>query len=161
MGWITRPMTRDDVPAARAIMNDIIVAGGTTAYEQPFDDAGFAQEHLTEAMIACHVVADAQSGVAGFQWLGAYPDLPPGCAVISSFTRRDPPAKGAGRALFRATEAAARAHGVAWIKAQIRADNVPGLGYYSALGFVDYDVVPGVPLDDGTPVDRICKRLTL
>lgn len=161
MGWVTRPMTGDDVPVARAIMNDIIAMGGTTAYEQPFDDAGFAKEHLGSNMIACHVVVDAQGDVAGFQWLGRFADTPADEAVISSFTRRDPPAKGAGRALFEVTKTAARAAGVTSIEAKIRADNVPGLGYYSAIGFVDNHVIPAVPLSDGTPVDRICKVFTL
>ncbi|WP_095589239.1 GNAT family N-acetyltransferase [Actibacterium ureilyticum] len=161
MGWVVRPMTGEDVPAARAIMNDIIAAGGTTAYELPFDDAGFAAEHLGDTMVACHVVVDDAGQVAGFQWLGRHPGMAAEGAVISSFTRRDPPARGAGRALFQATEAAARAAGVAWIQARIRADNAPGLGYYSAMGFRDHDVTPGVPLRDGTPVDRVCKMFTL
>lgn len=161
MGLIVRPMTAQDVPAARAIMNDIIAAGGTTAYEAPFDDAGFIEEHLGATMVACHVVVDEQGEVAGFQWLGRFPDMAPDGSTISSFTRRDPPAKGAGRALFETTKKVARAKGVAWIRAKIRADNVPGLGYYSAMGFLDHDVTPAVPLRDGTPVDRVCKMFTL
>ena len=44
----------------------------------------------------------------------------------------------------------------------IRADNLPGLAYYGRIGFTEYDRVTGVPLSDGTPVDRIRKvyRLT-
>lgn len=42
--------------------------------------------------------------------------------------------------------------------ATIRADNAGGLAYYARMGFQDYAVARGVPLADGTPVDRISRR---
>lgn len=154
-------MTAEDVPAATDLLNRIIDLGGTTAHQQRLDEATFASYHLGAAQIACHVVLDPDDKLAGFQWLGANPHLPSDCGDIASFTRRDAPLRGAGRTLFAATCVAARATGLTQINATIRADNASGLGYYTAMGFVDHSVERAVPLADGTPVDRISKRFTL
>ncbi len=154
-------MTAADVPAATDVLNRIIDLGGTTAHLERLDPATFADYHLGPDQIACHVVLDPDGKVAGFQWLGENEDLPSDCGDIASFTRRDRPLRGAGRALFSATCAAARAAGLMQINATIRADNAPGLGYYAAMGFVDHVIDRAVPLSDGTPVDRISKRFTL
>ncbi len=157
-----RPITHADVPQACALLNQIIDIGGTTAFEVPFDQAGFAAAYVDGAdLICCNVALDQNGAVAGFQWLGRNPRLPADCADIASFARRSNPVKGIGRAMFPVTCDAARAAGFAQINATIRADNTPGLGYYSAMGFVDHHVARAVPLNDGTPVDRISKRFVL
>jgi N-acetylglutamate synthase-like GNAT family acetyltransferase len=80
----------------------------------------------------------------GFQVLLRTPDLPEDWADIASFSRRNPPTPGAGRALFAATVPAARAMGLSAIHAIIRDGNTPGLGYYTAMGFQDIaQDVPG------------------
>ena len=63
--------------------------------------------------------------------------------------------------MFAATLEAARAARVAVIDATIRADNTGGLAFYARQGFVDYDRLVGVPLKDGTPMDRIRKRFDI
>lgn len=157
-----RPMMPEDVAEARLILNDIIAAGGTTAFEIPFSDALFAQSYLDGAdKICCHVALDDQGDVAGFQWLGRNDALPDDCADVATFTRRNPVLRGAGRALFAETEKTACALGFAAINATIRADNLLGLSYYEKMGFRDYSVAYGVPLRDGTPVNRISKRYDL
>lgn len=157
-----RPMMPEDVADACRILNHIIAAGGTTAFEIPFSEALFAQSYLNGAdKICCHVALDDQGGVAGFQWLGTYDALPDECADIATFTRRNPVLRGAGRALFDESEKAARALGFTAINATIRADNLLGLSYYEKMGFRDYSVAYGVPLRDGTPVNRISKRYDL
>ncbi len=157
-----RPMMREDVAEACEILNQIILAGGTTARELPLSQALFAQAFLDGAdKICCHVALDQDGAVAGFQWLGASDDLPEDCADIATFTRRDPVLKGAGRALFGETEKTARALGFRSLNATIRADNAIGLSYYEKLGFSDFSVAYGVPLRDGTPVNRISKRFDL
>lgn len=80
---------------------------------------------------------------------------------IGSFTDQDNPVKGAGAVMFAATREWAVAQGYPWIDAKIRADNVPGLAYYSKMGFADHTIDKGVPLKSGTPMDRITKRLQL
>ncbi|MFT7596835.1 MAG: L-amino acid N-acyltransferase YncA [Paracoccaceae bacterium] len=162
MTMIIRPIALPDVPAACRILNDIIRAGGTTAFETPMDETRFADIYLLGTdLICCHVVLDGDDQLAGFQWMGRNPKLPTDCADIATFARRDPALRGAGRALCAVTKAAALALGFSQINATIRADNVPGLGYYSKMGFVDFTVAKAVPLKDGTPVDRISKRLAL
>ena len=47
------------------------------------------------------------------------------------------------------------------INGQIRADNVPGLAYYTKIGFQTYRTIEAVPLRGGRPVDRIYKRYDL
>ena len=156
-------MIAADLGAARAILNRIIAIGGTTAYEDPVDAEYFARVYFdgNPDRIATHVALDPRGAVAGFQFIERREGLPADVADIASFARSAPKLKGAGRALFAATVAAARAAGCTAINAQIRADNVPGLGYYTAMGFADHDVIRAVPLKDGTPVDRIVKRFSL
>ena len=153
-----RPFQPGDEGALTAILNAIIAAGGTTAYETPFTPERLRATHLDGAsVLCCHVVLDRDHPV-GFQVLNANPALPEGWGDIASFTRRDPPVRGAGTALFAATRARARALGLSTLNATIRADHRPGLAYYAKMGFVDYALRRAVPLADGTPVDRILRK---
>ncbi|MCA0927110.1 GNAT family N-acetyltransferase [Ruegeria profundi] len=157
-----RPMMSEDVSIACQILNEIIKIGGSTAFETPFTEAFFRQSFLDNSdKICCHVAIEDQGQVAGFQWLGEYDALPAGWADIATFTRRQPILKGAGRALFGETSKYAASIGIASINATIRADNGMGLRYYEKMGFSDYSVACGVPLTDGTPVDRISKRFDI
>ena len=156
-----RAMLPDDIAAACAILNQIIRAGGTTALETALNQATFVHYYVGEDLIICHVVLDDNGQVAGFQWLGVNDALDRDCADIATFTRRTDVVRGAGRALMATTKSYAKKAGFSQINATIRADNVPGLGYYSNMGFVDHSVARAVPLADGTPVDRISRRFTL
>ncbi|MEO0386455.1 MAG: GNAT family N-acetyltransferase [Pseudomonadota bacterium] len=151
----------DDLPAMVAILNEIIAIGGTTAFEEPLDAAALGAIVFSAQRVSAFVVLDDAGVVAGFQWLARLPDLPPDLGDIASFTRRAPRLPGAGRALMAATVAAARAAGLTAINAKIRADNTVGLGYYAAMGFQDHALKKGAPLKDGTPMDRVVKRLSL
>ena len=161
MSLTIRPSVEADAPALAEVLNDIIAAGGTTAYETPFTPQALWQSSLGGAkVLCCHTVLEGDTPV-GFQTLARHPDLPADWGSIASFTRRNPPVRGAGTALFEATKARARALGLIAIDATIRADNVPGLGYYGKMGFVDYNVIRAVPLSDGTLVDRIQRKYLL
>ena len=154
----TRP---EDDEALAAILNRIIEIGGTTAYQTPRAPETFRIDVLERyGLISC-VVAEVDGTVAGFQYLSWHTERPEGWADIATFARPEPKVRGVGRALMTVTLDAARATGVRTVNATIRADNDQGLGFYEAMGFETYRVDEAVPLTDGTPVDRISKRLDL
>ncbi|MGR9473366.1 N-acetyltransferase family protein [Rhizobium leguminosarum] len=147
-----------DAEELSSLLNEIIRAGGTTALETPLSAAEFSDWFIDgEFPLTCHVAEHDQS-LVGFQSLSLYGDPPKGFADIATFARMNPRTAGVGSALFPATRAAAEELGLEFINATIRADNVSGLGYYAKMGFETYDRLVQVPLQDGTPVDRIKKR---
>jgi len=147
------------------LINAIIAIGGTTAYEEPFDAAHMDAEYISLPQLVCCLVAEANGEIAGFQGLmrSFDPDdpLPDNWATIGTFARVGLQRGGVGAALFARTVEAAKAAGVAVIDATIRADNAGGLAFYAGRGFVDYARLVGVPLKDGTPVDRVRKRFEI
>lgn len=162
LGPEIRPAAAADLPQMAALLNAIIRTGGTTAIETPLDEAALAAWFLDPpGAVCCHVALDAAGRVLGFQSVGANPDLPPGTGDMASFVAEGLTGRGIGSALFAATRAAARGAGLTALNATIRADNTGGLAYYARLGFADHAVSRAVPLADGTPVDRIHKRLAL
>jgi len=157
-----RVIRAEDIGPCCSILNEIIAAGGTTAFQQPFDTATFEDAYVNgRDHICCHVAVDKAGQITGFQWLGRHPKLPDDCGDIATFARRHPVLRGVGTALFAETRKVAQAQGLKQINAKIRADNRSGLGYYSKMGFADYAIEPSVPLADGTLVDRVFKRFTL
>lgn len=150
-----RPTIEADLPALVALFNAIVRAGGTTAHEEEWDLPIFKGYYFDDPVIVHTVLADDTP--IGFQ---AVFERGEGLS-IGSFTDQANPVKGAGAVMFAATKAAAIKAGYPWIDAKIRADNVPGLAYYSKMGFEDFKVVKDVPLADGTPMDRVTKRLLL
>ena len=155
-----REATPDDAEAMAEILNPIIEAGGTTAYQTPRTGAEMKAMIFTDDLVCAFAALDDAGRIAGFQWVERdWDDAQLG--YIASFARIAPKLPGVGRALFHATVDACRVHGLRAIIAQIRADNPGGLAFYSKMGFRDHSVRPAVPLTDGTPVDRIVKRLEL
>ena len=162
---IIRDAETRDAADMTALLNAIIAKGGTTAHQRPFDPDRLRDHYVTSPKSVSCVVAEDAGQVIGFQSL-AWPgegdgQLPDDWGVIASFVADQAAGKGVGQRLFAATRQNAEAAGVTTIDATIRADNVPGLRYYSRLGFVDYDRLTGIPLSDGTLVDRVCKRFDL
>ncbi|UVC09243.1 GNAT family N-acetyltransferase [Rhizobium sp. TH2] len=156
-----RKAASSDAEELSILLNEIIRAGGTTAIETPLSGAEFADWFIDGAFpLTCHV-AEVDNMLVGFQSLSVFGEPPKGSADIATFARMSPKTKGVGTALFPATRAVAEKLGLAFINATIRADNASGLAYYTAMGFEDYDRQVGVPLLDGTPVDRIKKRFVL
>ena len=151
-----------DTTAMADLLNEIIDIGGTTALEDHVD-AHTLQVWFLDPMRAhcCHVAIDDKGKVAGFQALEKTEAYGQGIGEISTFARQTPVIKGVGTALFKATKAAARGAGLSAINAKIRADNTPGLAYYTKMGFQDHSVIHAVPLRNGTPVDRVLKRFPL
>lgn len=156
-----RPVTSADAAELAELLNAIIARGGTTAFETPFTPEKLDQSYLTGPTVHCCFVAEADGQLLGFQTLGRQNFLPQEIGDIATFTRVGGTQSGVGTALFAATTARARELGLTAINATIRGDNVGGLAFYSRMGFIDHEVVPAVPLKDGTPVDRVRKRFTL
>ncbi len=157
-----RPAVRADAPALAELLNEIIAAGGSTAYETPFTPDAFADAHIDGPGVITSILAEDNDGCPmGFQILLASDRLGPDWGDIGTFARRGATTRGIGSALFAATKAAAIAAGLRMLNATIRADNIGGLAFYAKMGFVDYAVARAVPLADGTPVDRIARRYDL
>lgn len=162
MTLTVRPVTVDDAPALAELLNAVIAAGGTTALEEPFSPEALDETYLTGPNVHCCFVAEDEDGtLLGFQTLGRYPGLPEDVGDIGTFARLGGTQRGIGSALFAATTRRAAELGLSAINATIRGDNSGGLAFYTKQGFVDHDVTPGVPLKDGTPVDRVHKRFAL
>jgi L-amino acid N-acyltransferase YncA len=161
MTLTTRRATPEDAEAVAALINEIIRIGGTTAYETPFDRDSADHEFISGAHVVSCVLAESDGELLGFQILfGSTEDelQPEGWVAVGTYARVGQTRGGVGSALFEETKKAARAAGVRTIDATIRADNTGGLAFYTRMGFVDYDRRVGVPLKNGTPVDRVRKR---
>lgn len=157
-----RTYTLGDVSEMCRLLNAVIEIGGSTAHQVPFSENEFIQKIINgESSLCCHVALDAQNTVAGFQTLNHHPELAEDWGDIATFARVSPKVRGVGQALFAETKCAAIRSGIVAINATIRADNEGGLAYYEKMGFETYAVKRGVPLADGTPVDRICKEVQL
>ena len=158
-----RPAADIDAPALAELLNAIIARGGTTALERPFTPERLAQRYLTGPdVLCCFVAVDSATGEAlGFQTLVREDHLPEGWGDIGTFTRVGGTQRGVGSVLFARTRERARELGLVGLNAEIRADNLGGLAFYGRMEFEDHGVKPGVPLADGTPVDRIYKRYPL
>ncbi len=158
---IVRKAHPNDAPELVRILNAVIAIGGTTAYQTP-RDASYFQPFIaaSDPKIFIHV-AEAEDRLQGMQWME--PLDPPQTHIggIATFARPGTAQKGIGTALFKATKQASQAAGYSELYAKIRADNAGGLAYYEKMGFRDHHVDTAVPLTDGTPVDRITKRLKL
>ena len=155
MTLTARPTIEADLPALLDLFNYTVQQGGTTAHEEIWDLPTFKAYYFDDPKMV-HTVLNGSQPI-GFQAVFARIKG----LSIGSFTDQRAPVRGAGAVMFEATRTAAKAGGFPWIDAKIRADNVPGLAYYSKMGFVDFKIDAGVPLADGTPVDRITKRFML
>jgi very-short-patch-repair endonuclease/L-amino acid N-acyltransferase YncA len=162
MTLAVRPVTSADAPALAELLNAIIAAGGTTALQDPYTPEALDAAYLTGPNVHCCFAAEDEDGtLLGFQTLGRYPGLPEDVGDIGTFARVGGTQRGIGSALFAATSRRAAELGLSAINATIRGDNTGGLAFYTKQGFVDHGVTEGVPLKDGTPVDRVHKRYAL
>ena len=158
---IIRPATPADAPAMAGLQAAIIALGGTTAHQHPKTADQVQADYIDGATALTCVVAEADGALIGFQAVGTHPALPEGWGDIGSYVRPGSQAKGIGGAMFAATRSAAKTLGLRHLNATIRADNVPGLAYYTRMGFVDYNHEPDWALTDGRKVGRISRRFDL
>ena len=153
-----RKANEDDSRQLCPLLNEIIKIGGTTGFENELSESEFESYFLSGANHICCFLAEKEAMVLGFQSLSFHPKLPDDWADIATFSRVSPKVRGVGTILFSATLDFARHQNISLINATIRADNESGLNYYSKMGFNDYSVAKAVPLQNGTPVDRISKK---
>lgn len=139
------------------VLNAVIALGGTTAQELPKSPSDVRREYVDGPEVLSSVAAEVEDRVIGWQSV----ELWQGEAHIGSFVQPDFQAKGAGVRMFALTCEILRARGVGEILASIRADNVPGLAYYTRIGFVDFARDPDFALSDGRRVGRVHRRFTL
>ena len=158
---IVRKALAADAVQMCSLLNEIIEIGGTTAAEELMSLAEFRAHYFEYVGSVSCFVAEQDGMILGFQKLNRLERVSNEVADIATFARASNRIKGVGRALFERTRALAKAAGFLKINARIRADNLPGMGYYAAIGFVPYDVVKDVPLKNGTRVDRMIKRYDL
>jgi len=145
-----------DAAACTELLNHTIALGGTTAYEAPYGVEEFAAHYIGETA-TCFVALEGDR-VVGFQ--GGFDDGDHRLSV-GTFADQRNPVKGVGRALIAATKADAKAKGFTHIVAKITEDNVPGLAYYSSVGFADWKTLPNDATRAGKPIARVYKRLAL
>lgn len=156
---IVREALPKDAHELVVILNAIIKEGGTTAYQTPKNSLFFdALICDADPLVMIHV-AELDGQVIGVQWVEPLEDRE--TAGIATFAKLGVVQKGIGKALFETTSKACQAAGYTAIDAVIRADNSGGLAYYSKMGFEDHSVHKNVALTDGTPIDRVRKRLVL
>ncbi len=158
---IIRPARVEDAAAMVRLLNAIIEKGGTTAMQTRWQDAEMVGLISGIGPRGCVYLATDRTGPLGFQYVEAHPELPEDTGDIATFVALPHARRGVGAALARATLATCKTAGWRHLNATIRADNVGGLAYYTALGFREYRRDLAMPLADGTPVDRISKRLSL
>ncbi len=158
---IIRTATPADAPAMADLLNRIIAIGGTTAHQHPKPAARVLVDYIDGPGTLTCMVAEFDGRVVGFQSVGRNPQLSAQTGDIGTFVEPGLQAKGTGAQLFAATRAAARAAGLRELNATIRADNVPGLAFYSRIGFVDHAHDPDWALDDGRVVGRVSRRFVL
>jgi L-amino acid N-acyltransferase YncA len=159
---VIRVAVSSDCEALCELLNEIIQVGGSTAMENPLSTVDFENHFLSgDDYICCHAAETADGKLIGFQSLGYHSKLPKDWADIATFAKLSPKTPGVGTALFQTTLIYARQLEFKGINATIRTDNISGLAYYSKMGFIDYSIDRAVALSDGTPIDRVSKKLEI
>lgn len=154
---ITRLAEPADAPGMTALLNALIARGGTTAHQSPMTEAEVQDDYIDGSDVLSSVIAEDAGRIVGWQSVGHWHGDP----HIGTFVQPDLQAKGIGAALFALTRTTLRRKEIAYIIAWIRADNVPGLAYYSRIGFCDIGGDPDFALNDGQIVGRVYRRFDL
>lgn len=132
-----------DLPAMRAIWNEIVRAGNAFPQERELD-AGEAEEFFS-SQSHCGVVRDVNGEVAGFYIL--HPNNVGRCGHIcnaSYAVKATARGEGIGKRLVQGSLAAAKALGFRIIQFNAVVDsNAPAHRLYKELGFVELGKIPG------------------
>lgn len=149
--WSIRPARPDDLPAIRAIFNDLILKSTAvytetevslderTAWYRGRVDAGFP--------VLVAVAADDEREVLGYASYGPFRGVWPGyrhTVEHSVHIRADQRGRGLGTALIQALFPLARAAGVHVMVGAIDADNLGSIRLHERLGFRETGRMPEV-----------------
>ncbi len=157
-----RPAHDDDVEGMHALLNEIILVGGTTAITNELSSDEMREWFISgDNVVSCFVAVDSDGAVVGFQSLSTCDTLSAGWVDIATFTSRSRHKSGVGSALFARTRQAAEQLGFSVINATIRVVNEGGLAYYSRMGFETYLVEDGDPQAQGRVFNRVHKSFDL
>ncbi|MBL8310704.1 MAG: GNAT family N-acetyltransferase [Burkholderiales bacterium] len=157
--WVIRPALDADADGMRALLNEIIRVGGTTAITNELSVDEIREWFiLGDTVVSCFVAGDMDEMILGFQSLSTYGSLPTGWVDIATFASRSRQQSGVGTALFAHTRKAAAQRGFTTINASIRVVNEGGLAYYSRMGFETYLVEDGDAQAQGRAFNRVHKR---
>ena len=131
-----------------ALLNAVIAEGDKTAF-QGHQTAGDINGLFVAGPDSCGcALALAENRLLGFQALSVEYLRGTGWADISTFVTTGSRGTGTGRALWQATQAQARAQGLAGLRAVIRSVNSGAIAFYSACGFAP----PKGDLPDGVAI---------
>lgn len=136
-----------DAEALSQVLEELRAAGK----RKKAGDPAFVQSHYIAGpgQVRCSVAEDADGTLLGLQslkraWAGNPYDTPVGWGIIGTHIRPSAARRGVGRALFAASQEAARQAGLRQIEAAIGDANAEGLAYYAAMGFETYAQEPGL-----------------
>ncbi len=141
-----RRARRDDAAGLSEVLRQLAVAGKRRKPHSPAFTLSHYIQH--DHQVQCSVAVTGSGDILGFQslklaWVGNPYEVDPGWGIIGTHVRPSAARHGIGRALFQATLAAARDHGLEVIDATIGLGNVEGLRYYQAMGFRTYRNLDG------------------
>ncbi|MCM5558631.1 GNAT family N-acetyltransferase [Pleomorphomonas sp. JP5] len=144
---IVRPASPADSKGMSAILGEILASWNSDRPSSADHVRAFYIEHPDR--IECSVAVSDEGEIVGFQALklareGNSWNVPPGWGVIGTYVKLGVGRRGVGRALFAATQQAARAASLPTIDATIAETNALGLAYYEAMGFRTYRQQPGM-----------------
>ena len=147
-----REAVAEDAEAMSLILTAILLSWASDRPSSPDYIIANYVEHPDR--IGCFVAVSQTGTVLGFQSLKAGSkgnpyEVPAGWGIIGTYVSPESARTGIGNALFSATLRAAKASGLSYIDATIGHENHDGLGYYDAMGFRTYKLIPGA----------VCKKL--
>lgn len=157
---IRKAIALDAASMARLINGNLALMpghGAVTLCARDLSDWMAASDRRTLWLVA----ADEAEAVAGFQWLGPSPALPPQAAEIATFVRSGEAAPRIGSRLFEVTRTRARKAGYRWINATVAADNEGAQIFYQSRGFARYAHETGHRDNDGRFREKVLMRFDL
>lgn len=144
---IVKPADAADSTGMSAILGEILASWKSDRPCSVDHVRAFYVEHPDR--IECSVAVSDEGDILGFQALklareGSGWDVPTGWGVIGTYVKLGAGRRGVGKALFAATQQAARTASLPSIDATIAETNTLGLAYYEAMGFRTYRRQPGL-----------------